>query len=259
MTGGRKRTRRVERWFGAAGRYLGLIGTALKLAQLAPAAAGVAVVVFSPSAWLSDTLRQWAFGGVVAGSAAGMVTLAAVGRRVVHRQRLGSRLLVAAFVVAAALRLQLAVVDLAFVGRWPLLMPLHDAFLGTDLGERLFNLAAAIGFGLTVFLATVGLPSYLRTRGGRARAPDAAPDAAPLLEALATLNDGIASLRRAHDEVREENQRLRDRLAALEATPAAGREAATEAPPDGPPEAATAPDAEVVPAPDAAARSRPPP
>jgi hypothetical protein len=259
MTAGRRRTRRVERWFGTAGRYLGLVGTALKLAQLAPAAAGVAVVVFSPSAWLSDTLRQWAFGGVAAGSVAGMVALAAVGRRAGHRPRLGARLLAAALVVATALRLQLAVVDLGFVGRWPVLLPLHDAFLGTDLGERLFNLAAAIGFGLTVFLATVGLPSYLRVRGARAAAPDAAPEAAPLLEALATLDDGIASLRRAHDELREENRRLRDRLASLEAPPASGREAATEAPPEARPEAATAPDAEVLVASDAAARSRPPP
>jgi hypothetical protein len=228
MTTGRRRGRWAERWIAAAGKYLGLVGTALKLAQLAPAAVGVAVVVFSPSAWLSDTLRQWAIGGIVAGGVAGMVVVAAYGGRIARRERLAAGLLVAALVAGAALRLHLAVADLAFVGRWPFLLPLHDAFLGTDLGERLFNLGAAAGFGLTVFLATLGLPPYLRARGrSRARSTAATPDAAPLHEALATLSAGIATWQRADEELREENRRLRERLAALQAL----QEAVQETPP----------------------------
>jgi hypothetical protein len=249
MTAGRRQRRWAERWIAAAGKYLGLVGTALKLAQLAPAAVGVAVVVFSPSAWLSDTLRQWAVGGIVAGSVAGMVVVAAVGRRIARRDRLAAGLLVAALLTGAVLRLHLAVADLAFIGRWPVLLPLHDAFLGTDLGERLFNFGAATGFGLAVFLATVGLPPYLRARG-RLGTPSTAttPDAAPLHEALATLSEGIAAWQRANEHLREENRRLRERLAALQAL----REASEAAPP------ATTSDA-VVPAGDGASRAKPPP
>lgn len=250
MTTGRRQRRWAERWIAAAGKYLGLVGTALKLAQLAPAAVGVAVVVFSPSAWLSDTLRQWAFGGIVAGSATGMVVLARYGGRIARRERRAAALLVAALATGAALRLHLAVVDLAFVGRWPVLLPLHDAFLGTDLGERLFNLGAATGFAFTVFLATLALPPYLRARGRRrARSTATMPDAAPLHEALATLSEGIAAWQHANEQLREENQLLRDRLAALHALAEASGE---------PPPAAATSDAH-VPTVDRRSRAEPPP
>jgi hypothetical protein len=211
--------RRIERLIGATGKALGLIGTALKLAQLAPAAVALAVLFFSPSAWLSDTLRRYALGGVVAGSAAGVSAWVALRARVTNRERLGAGLLVLGLACIAALRLHLALVDLAFVGRWPVLQGLHDAILGTDLGERLFNLGTAAWFGLAVLLATIGLPLYVRGRADRRHALSAATasDARRLDEALATLAGGIEALARANETLREENRRLRERLAALEA------------------------------------------
>lgn len=212
--------RRVERLIGATGRYLGLIGTALKLAQLAPAAVALAVLFFSPSAWLSDTLRRWALAGVVVGSAVGVAALVALRARATNPGRLGAGLLVLGLACIVALRFHLALVDLALAARWPVLQPLQDAILGTDLGERLYNLGTAVWFGLAVLLATVGFPLYARGRANRRHAhaaPATAPDARRLDEALATLTDGIGSLAHANDALREENRRLRERLAALEA------------------------------------------
>jgi hypothetical protein len=214
----RGRLRRVETVIGATGKYLGLIGTALKLAQLAPAAVALAVVFFSPSAWLSDTLRRWSLAGVVAGSAAGMGAWAAVRTRVADPGRLGAGLLLLGLASVVALRFHLALVDLAFVTRWPVLQPLHDFFLGTDLGERLYNLGTAAWFGLALFLATLGLPLYARGRADRRGAAAAtAPDTHALHGALATLTDGIVALERANEALRDENERLRERLMALEA------------------------------------------
>ncbi len=211
----RRPLRRVEKAITTAGKYLGLFGTAMKLAQLVPVALGLAVVFFSPSAWLSGTLRRWAFVGVVVGSAAGMAALAVLRDRVEERERFGAGLLLVAGVAAAMLRLHLALVDLTFLERWPFLQPLHDFYLGSDLGETLFNLLTSVGFGATLFLATQGLPVYLRGRAERRRseADTAAPTSlAQVRSALATLTTGIDAIERRQDALEAENRRLREAL-----------------------------------------------
>ncbi len=207
--------RRVESAIATAGKYLGLFGTAMKLAQLAPVALGLAIVFFSPSAWLSDTLRLWAFAGVVLGSVGGMTALAAVRDRVEDRERFGAGLLLVAAITAAVLRLHLALADLTFLERWSLFQPLHDFYLGSDLGERLFNLLAALGFAATLFLTTLALPTYLRGRAER-RQEEADPVAqgtvTQLRSALTTLQTGIDALEGRQSALEAENRRLRDAL-----------------------------------------------
>ena len=207
--------RRVEQLIGTAGKYLGLVGTAMKLAQLLPAAVGLAIVFFSPSAWLSSTLRHWAIAGVAAGSVAGMAAFAALGPHVEDLQRVGAGALLLAAASAALLRFHLALVDLGFVANWRWLQPLHDAYLGSDLGEITYNALTALGFGAALLFSTVGLPLVLRGRaGGRAAAATsrAEPATANLTASLATLADGIAALERDNAELREANRRLQRRL-----------------------------------------------
>lgn len=206
----------IERLVGTALKYLGLFAAAMKLVQLVPAAVGLAIVFFSPSAWLSATLRRWAVGGVLVGSLAGMVALARMGARANDRGSIAAGALLGALACAAALRFHLALVDLAFLDSWPFLQPLHDFYLGSDLGERLYNAVTALWFGLTLFLATLGLPLYLRgrARAERAEAEAAAPTgAAEAREALTKLSTGIDVLERANAALQEENRRLASELA----------------------------------------------
>lgn len=233
--------RRLEKAIVTAGKYLGLFGTAMKLAQLVPVALGLAVVFFSPTAWLSGTLRRWALAGVLLGSTTGMVALASLRGRVEDRERFGAGLLLIAVLAAALLRLHLALVDLTFLERWSFLQPLHDLYLGSDLGETAFNVLTALGFAATLFCATLGLPSYLR---GRAERRQTEADAAArgsvgqLRTALTALRTGIDALERRQDALETENRRLHEALAARE------REAASSAPgSDGPPRAGETPEA----------------
>ncbi len=219
--------RRLEKAIVTAGKYLGLFGTALKLAQLVPVVLGLAVVFFSPTAWLSGTLRRWAIVGVLVGSAAGMATFASLRGRAEDRERFGAGLLLIAVVTAALLRLHLALVDLTFLERWSFLQPLHDLYLGSDLGETLFNVLTALGFAATLFCATLGLPSFLRGRAERrqteadAKAPG---NVGQLKRALTALTTGIEALERRQDALEAENRRLREALTARE------REAASSGP-----------------------------
>ena len=206
----RQPLRRVETGLAAVGKYLGLFSTAMKLVQLAPAAVGLAIVLFSPSAWLSGTLRVWSFGGVVVGAAVGLGALAAVGARLGERERVGLGALAVAVASAAILRFHLALVDLSFLERWPFLGPLHDFYLGSDLGERLYNLGAALGFALALAFATLGLPTYLRGRAERRAASAPSSDATKGVQpALTALTEAIAALEKANAELRAENARLR--------------------------------------------------
>ena len=196
------------------GKYLGLFGTAMKLVQLAPAAAGLAIVFFSPSAWLSGTLRLWSLGGVVVGAALGLATLAALAPRLAERERVGLGALSLAFASAAILRFHFALVDLGFLERWSFLRPLHDLYLGSDLGERLYNFGAALWFALALAFATLGLPTYLRGRAERHAAAAPSSDAAKgVRPALTALTEAIAVLEKANETLRAENARLRARVA----------------------------------------------
>ncbi len=206
--------RRVEAGLAAVGKYLGLFGTAMKLLQLVPAAAGLAIVLFSPSAWLSGTLRVWSFGGVVIGAVLGLVALAALAPRLAERERVGLGALTVAVASAAILRFHLALVDLGFLERWSFLRPLHDLYLGSDLGERLYNVGAALWFALALAFATLGLPTYLRGRaerraGAEVASPGTKDGVRPALTALA---DAITALEKANADLRAENVQLRARL-----------------------------------------------
>lgn len=209
--GARHPLRRAESALAAIGKYLGLFGTAMKLVQLLPAAAGLAIVFFSPSAWLSGTLRLWSFGGVVVGAVLGLAALAALAPRLAERERVGLGALVLAVASAAVLRFHLALVDLGFLERWPFLQPLHDLYLGSDLGERLYNVGAALWFALALAFATLGLPTYLRGRAERRAAAEVASSGTTtgVRPALTALTDAIAGLEKANADLQAENARLR--------------------------------------------------
>jgi hypothetical protein len=207
--------RRAEKLLATAGKYLGLFGTAMKLTQLLPAAVGLAIVFFSPSAWLSSTLRHWAMAGVAVGSVLGMVAFAVLGPHGKDQERVGAGALLVAAASAAILRFHLALVDLAFVESWTWLQPLHDAYLGSDLGELAYNALTALWFGAALLFSTFGLPLFLRGRAER-RAAEATtptePRTASLTSTLAALSDGIAALERDNAELRDANRRLRRSL-----------------------------------------------
>jgi hypothetical protein len=214
----------AEDLVGKAGKYLGLYGTVVRMSQLAPMAVGLAIVFFSPTAWLSGTLRQWALGGVIVGSVAGAAALARYRARVEDQHEFAAGLLLLAVVAAAALRFHLAVVDLGFLARWPFLAPLHDFYLGSDVGERLYNVTTAAWFAAALFLAALGLPLYVRGRALRRRAESerpAAADAARAEEALTTLKDVIASLQATNEALQREHRRLAAQLAERDAAVAA--------------------------------------
>lgn len=213
----------VETVLDRAGAYLKHVGTVTKLAQLVPVIVGLLVVFFSPSAWLSGTLRRWAFAGVAVGAWVGIMTLTRVGARQVHKQGFAAVLLAASVSAAAVLRLHLAIADVPFIERWPFLQPLHDLYLGHDLGELAFDVLAAFWFAVLVASATLGLPVYLAWRRERHHAAQTADDESELQKALTTVARGMtdltASVKRLQDEKRVLEAELESLRGAAEVLP----------------------------------------
>ena|GEM_PF-1835795 len=210
----------VEASLDTVGRYLGRAGTVGKLAQAAPVVVSLLVVFFSPSAWLSATLRRWALGGTVVGAALGALLLARVGVRTAHKQGLAFVALVALLVAGGLLRLHLAIADVLFVERWSLLAPLHDLYLGSDAGETAFDLVTALGFAVVVASATLGLPvlvAWLRERreAAAAKRPDAT---ATIARTLRELQGAVARQQQRLDETTRQRDALAAELAALRRT-----------------------------------------
>lgn len=211
----------VESGLDTVGRHLGRAGTIGKLAQAAPVVASLLVVFFSPSAWLSGTLRRWALGGTIVGAAIGAVLLARVGARTAHKQGLAFVALVTLLIAGGLLRLHLAIADVLFVERWRPLIPLHDLYLGSDAGELAFDLLTALGFVVVVAAATLGLPvlvAWLRERRAAAAAtrPD---DAATIERSLRQLTKALARQQARLDEMTRERDALASEVAELRATP----------------------------------------
>jgi hypothetical protein len=214
----------AEDLVGKVGKYLGLYGTLVRISQLAPMAVGLAIVFFSPTAWLSGTLRQWALAGVIVGGVAGAAALARYRARVEDQHDFAAGLLLLAVVAAAALRFHLALVDLGFLARWPFLAPIHDFYLGSDVGERLYNVTTAAWFAAALYLAALGLPLYVRGRALRRKAESERPTAADVAraeEALATLRDLIAALQATNEALQREHRHLTAELAERDAAVAA--------------------------------------
>lgn len=214
----RKRRRgplgRLEQLVTTVAKYFSYYTLAVKLAQLLPVLAGVAVVLFSPTAWLSATLRWWAYGGMAAGSAVGMVALALLVSRERGRRR-HAVLLLGVFVASAvSLRLHLAVVDVGFAERWSIVQPLQNFYFGSDLGETVYNVVAALWFAVAIFAATVGLPLYVRKRPAAAPHADEgdAARATRAREAIDLLSDELARLHQAVLDARDENAALQGQL-----------------------------------------------
>lgn len=207
----------VKSIFSTVSKMLGYYTTAVKLAQLVPILVGSLLVLLSPTAWLSATLRTWAFAGMGVGSVAGMIALGvAVSRGKVDRSR--AMTMLGLFVVAAAvLRLHLAVIDIAFVERWQFLQPLQDFYLGTESGELAFNAVGAFLFALSMFAATLGLPLYLKWRSDAERAAqDKASGETSVTDvrsALDFVSAQFEALHRSVAELREENAALTSELA----------------------------------------------
>jgi len=179
------------------------------------------VVFFSPSAWLSATLRRWALGGTVAGAALGALLLARVGVRTAHKQGLAFVALVALLVAGGLLRLHLAIADVLFVERWRLLAPLHDLYLGSDAGETAFDLVTALGFAVVVAAATLGLPVLLawlqeRRQAAASKRPDAP---ATIARTLRELHGAVERQQERLDATTRERDALAAELAALRRAP----------------------------------------
>ncbi len=162
---------------------LGFYGTAVTLVQLVPAIVALLLVFLSPTAWLSATLRRWVAFGALAGALVGMAVFArAAGPRQLKDLVLGAgarsgRLAGVAWwglgvglAAAAALRLHLAVVDVAFVNAVPFLTPVLDFYLGGGAGAATSYNALAAGLaGLTLAGVVSGAPAaVLRWRERRA-------------------------------------------------------------------------------------------
>lgn len=209
----------VERLLSAIGKYMGLYSTLMKLVQLAPIALALAALLFSPSAWLSGTLRQWAVAGMVLGSLLGMVTFALAGRRQESKQGLAALMLGAFLLFGGLLRLHLALADVAFVEGRPLFRSLQDFFLGSDLGELLYNALAAFWFALVLYAATLGLAVYAQWRRERqlaAARTDAREGWQEVRTALESASKGVEVLLETVLALREENRALKEELAAKE-------------------------------------------
>ncbi|HLU83581.1 MAG TPA: hypothetical protein VKZ43_09280, partial [Trueperaceae bacterium] len=151
-----------SRGYSLVRKSLGLYGTAVALIQLLPAGVALLVVLLSPTALLSPTLRRWLLAGTLVGSLAGMVLFASRAgisniRKALRGERI-SRLAsltrlarsgaVLALVCAATLRLHLAVVDVGFIESFEALTPVFDFYLGGRLAAMLFNAIAAVLGGL---------------------------------------------------------------------------------------------------------------
>lgn len=210
----------VESALDTVGRYLGRIGTVGKLAQAAPVVLSLLVVFFSPSAWLSATLRRWALGGTVVGAAIGAALLAGVGARTAYKQGLAFVTLVVLLVAGGLLRLHLAIADVLFVERWRVLIPLHDLYLGSDAGETAFDLVTALGFAVVVSSATLGLPvllAWLRERreAAASKRPD---DATTIARSLRELQGAVARQQERLDDVTRERDAMAAELAIVRET-----------------------------------------
>ena len=213
--------RRIERWFSTLAKYFGYYSTAVKLAQGVPILVGVAVVLFSPTAWLSATLRTWAYVAMAVGSLAGMVALGVLVARDRDRRTHAYWLLGLLLTAGAVLRVHLATIDVGFVERWTVLRPLQDFFLGSDLGEVVFNGVAAALFALMLFAATLGLPLFVKWRSraaSSAPADEANEDAGTRVRgALDLVSAEFATLQQRVGDLEQENRELRERLEAREA------------------------------------------
>lgn len=209
----------VERLIATLAKYLGYYTTAAKIAQLIPVLVGVAVVLFSPTAWLSATLRTWAYVAMGAGSLAGMLTLGALVTRGRDRSAHAVWALATLLVAGALLRLHLAIIDIGFVDRWTVFRPLQDFYLGSDAGEWTFNALAAAGFGLAVWAATVGLPLFLKwRRGGSGAVATATGTSSPakIREAMDVLESAFVELQGRIEELEGEKRALERRVAEKE-------------------------------------------
>jgi hypothetical protein len=192
-------TRRVNpvvglgvRAYGLIKRSLGLYGTTVALIQLLPAVVGLVVVLVSPTALLSSTLRRWLLFGSVVGSLAGMVLFgsrAGIGniRKALRGERvarltalanLARRAVVVAVAAGAMLRLHLAVVDVAFVTTYTMFTPVFDFYLGGGTWTALlFNAIAAVLMGVVMTAVVSGAPAavFVRRERRRVRAALAVP------------------------------------------------------------------------------------
>ena len=162
--------------YGLIKRSLGLYGTAVALIQLVPAIVALVIVVLTPTALLSSTLRRWLLLGTAVGSLAGMALFASragIGNirkalrgerisRLTDLTRLARVAAVVGIVAGAALRLHLAIVDVAFVESFPVVTPLFDFYLGGGApAALLFNVLAAVLAGLTMTAVVAGAPAAL--------------------------------------------------------------------------------------------------
>lgn len=208
-----------SRAYGWLRKLLTFYGTAVTVAQLVPAAVALVVVFVSPTAWLSATLRRWVGFGALAGTLLGVLILARVAGPRSLRLRAsggsarGQRLatvawwgLGAAIVSAAAFRLHLAVVDVAFVQSVPLLTPVLDYYLGG--GPRaafVYNALAAALVAITLAGVVAGAPAGLlrlrERRAARRSLFEEGGPAAALDKALEALELAKAAVERSKDAV----------------------------------------------------------
>lgn len=211
----------LERLVSTVAKYLAYYTTAVKLAQLVPLLVGFAVVLFSPTAWLSATLRTYAFGAMAVGSIVGMGALGLLVTRGRDRREHAVALLALFLASAAVLRLHLATIDIAFVERWTVLRPFQDFYLGSDTGELVFNVVAAVWFAVTVFAATLGLPLYVKWRQASAKEErpksSEADRVARVREAMDLVTSELVTLHQEVDELEVENRSLRRELERREA------------------------------------------
>ena len=231
---------------------LRVYGTAVTLVQLLPVLIALAAVLFSPTAWLSATLRRWVFAGAIVGTVVGMVLLARragpgdlrrllagkLRTRAVALSRLTWWGLSCALLAAAALRLHLATVDIGFIESYPFMVPLFDFYLGGGrLAGAVFNVLAAFLSALFVGGLVAGGPSaLLRWREVRQAKRSLAAEGGPLAALAATataLEEATATvslLKQEFLDLRLERDELASRLeVALEELDQLGAGAAASA------------------------------
>lgn len=185
---------------------LRVYGTAVTLVQLLPVLLALAAVLFSPTAWLSATLRRWVLAGTIVGTLAGMVLLARRAGLADLRGPLTGKLrdratelshlawwgLATALAAAVALRIHLATVDIGFIESYQFMVPLFDYYLGGGrLAGTVFNSLAALLSAVLVGGLVAGGPSaLLRWREVRQAEASLADEGGP----LAALNVTVSAL-----------------------------------------------------------------